>query len=207
MESPTARSPRPMVAPPFVIVVESVTLIVRVQPSSVLREREEPSMAVIVMSRKPTPIPRKPPRRPASGPPLRPARSPGLSFGFVALGSALAAGAGALGEAEGSAPTADVGSLDGAGDAPIAAATPTRTSRADPVITPTRVAVERPRPGLTRSWKAIPGSGAVTGPTSFDVGADAGIRGVSGAVGTGCVGLLSFDSVILDLRGTGLERG
>src|SRR4051812_36827689 len=206
MESPTARSPRRMIAPPFVMVVESVTAIVRVQPSSVLSDRDEPSMAVMVMSRKPTPTPGNPPRKPNIGPPFWPARPGALPFGFAAFGSALAAGAGAPADADGSAPAADVGSLEGPGDAPIAAATPTRTRRADPVITPTRVAVERPVPERTRSWKATPGSGSVIAPTSCDVGAGAGFTGVRGAgTGTGWVSLLSFDSVILDLRGTGLS--
>jgi hypothetical protein len=44
-----------MVAPPLVIFVSEVTVIVRVQPSSVLSERLDPLTAVTVMS--PWPIP------------------------------------------------------------------------------------------------------------------------------------------------------
>ena len=65
--SPTARSPRAIVAPPLVMVVESVTVIVRVQPSSVLSEMVEPSMAVMVMSWNPMPMPGNPPRKPIPG--------------------------------------------------------------------------------------------------------------------------------------------
>ena len=56
-----------IVAPPLVIVVVSVTSIVRVQPSSVASESDEPSMAVIVMSWKPMPGPPRIPNPP--GPP------------------------------------------------------------------------------------------------------------------------------------------
>ena len=48
--SPTLRSPTAMVWPPLVIVVELPTVIVRVQPSSVLSDRFEPSIVAIVMS-------------------------------------------------------------------------------------------------------------------------------------------------------------
>src|SRR5439155_26441081 len=56
--SPTFRSPTAIVWPPFVIVVPDVTVIVRVQPSTVLSETFEPSIAVIVIWPKP---PRNPP--------------------------------------------------------------------------------------------------------------------------------------------------
>jgi hypothetical protein len=45
----------------------------------------------------------------------------------------------------------------------------------------------------------------VIGPTSCGVDPDAGVRGVSGEVGTRWVGLVSFDSVILGLRGMDLS--
>ncbi len=156
-------------------------------------------MAVIVMSRNPTPIP-GPPRIP--NPPMPPMWPGCVPFWVLVPGSVLAAGAGADAPADGSAPTADVGSVDGDGEAPIAAATPTRTSRADPVMTPTRVAVDRPAPVVTRSRKAAP-SGSVTGPATGTTGV-----GVSGA--TGSVGLMSFDPVIWTserIARMGLESG
>ena len=82
ISSPTARSPTVIVAPPLVIVVVESTVIVRVQPSSVLSERDDPSIAVIVMSRNPPGAERAVPpgsarqgeRRPATGTPR--ARAP-----------------------------------------------------------------------------------------------------------------------------------
>src|SRR5438132_1678652 len=47
--SPTLRSPAAAAAPPFMIVVDGVTVIVRVHPSSVLSAIRDPSIAVIVM--------------------------------------------------------------------------------------------------------------------------------------------------------------
>src|SRR5262245_62896505 len=109
-----------MVLPAFVIVVEPVTEMVRVQPSAVLSDTLEPSMAVIVMSPKPIPPPPRPPPRNGamnapSGPRpfgprpmLRSLLSP--FFGaLLASGAVLAFGAPAgsrLDAADGSAPVA-----------------------------------------------------------------------------------------------------
>jgi hypothetical protein len=53
--SPTLRSPTFAVSPLRLIVVSGVTLIVRVQPSSVFSSIVEPSIFVIVIPRWPTP--------------------------------------------------------------------------------------------------------------------------------------------------------
>ncbi len=62
--SPTLRSDTWIVCPPLVSWTESVIVIVRVQPSSVLRLMSLPLIDVIVMSRKPKP---GRPKRPKSG--------------------------------------------------------------------------------------------------------------------------------------------
>ena len=133
--SPTARSPTAMVAPPLVIVVVLVTVMVRVQPSSVL-EREvgavdrgdrdvaeaEPAEAAEAHGRC---------RRSRAGPPWA-RSSPGAALVSGAVDEPGAA------EAAGSAP------VDGDGDAPIAATAPTTKRNAAPATIPTRA--ERVRP-------------------------------------------------------------
>ena len=75
--SPTLRSPTLAGAPPRVIVVLSVTLTVRVQPSAVLSATLEPLTAVIVIGPK-----TEPPPRPANGPPPKPKRNPPIEGSF-----------------------------------------------------------------------------------------------------------------------------
>ena len=82
MWSPTARSESDIAWPALVILVSAVTVIVRVQPSSVLSERLEPLMAVIVIDPNP-PNPRM----------ALPVLSLCVEGAFVALGATGAAGA------------------------------------------------------------------------------------------------------------------
>src|SRR5258705_7310629 len=134
-----------MVAPPLVIVVVLVTVMVRVQPSSVLSERSDPLIALIVMSRNPNRP--KPPKAPRPNPP-KPWRSPS---GLVVSGAALEPGAvvesGAV-VAAGAAP------VDGDGDAPIAATAPTTNRNAAPATIPARAARVLPIGVWTFSWNS-----------------------------------------------------
>ena len=79
--------------PPLVMVVSSVTVMVRVHPSSVLSDSFEPSMAVIVMPPKPRPKP--PPNAP------KPFRSPLFESGFAGSTRWTPAGSVACGAAAG----------------------------------------------------------------------------------------------------------
>src|SRR4029078_11576191 len=87
--SPTARSDTAIVAPPLVIVVVLVTEMVRVQSSPVFRDRWDPLIAVIVMSRAPNRP--KPPRPKPPGPPKPPKPCRSLS-GLLVPGAALEPG-------------------------------------------------------------------------------------------------------------------
>src|SRR5436190_10795142 len=97
-----------MVSPPLVMVVPDVTATVRVHPSAVLRDTSEPLIAVMVISRRPTPRPRPSPRPPRPNGPRNPSRGPG------ALGPFGAAGAAVFGSPLG-AGFAWCGAVDGAG--------------------------------------------------------------------------------------------
>ena len=125
-----------IVAAALVIVVVLVAVIVRVQPSAVASDRSEPLIEVILMSLNPTP-PKSPPRIPKPWPPSL--SGPGHAWG----------GSGTRGR---SAPGA--AGVVGAGVAPMAAATPTTTSSAEPATMPIRTARDW-LPGR-RSWGGLP---------------------------------------------------
>jgi hypothetical protein len=134
-----------MVAPPLVIVVVLVTVMVRVQPSSVLRERSDPLIAVMVISRKPNRP--KPPKSPRPKPP-KPWRS---GSSLVVSGSALEPGAVV---ASGAVVAAGAAPVDGDGDAPIAATAPTTNRNAAAPTIPARMARVRPIGVWTFSWNS-----------------------------------------------------
>src|SRR6516165_841534 len=181
MWSPTARSPTPIVLPALVIVVELVTVMVRVQPSGVLSDRSDPLMAVIVMS--PKPIPPAPPRpgpprpkgarNPRTAGPRKPNGPPGprcapLLPPLPLPGAPLEFGA-----------AVEFGFAAVLGSAPVAAVGPTAMTATTPMITraataariPNREAETRPVPPLrTGSWNSISGSGigaSVNGPAGM----------------------------------------
>ena len=149
--SPTARSLSAIVSPPFVICVDEVTSIVRVQPSTVFNATLVPSIAVISTPPRPSPMPSAgPPKANGSVPPLslnlktpRSGRADPSAWGF-----ALAPGA-----AEAPAPDA------GVGDAPIATAALTMTARHAPAT-----AATLRRSGWAKRCEKVGSGSAMRGP-------------------------------------------
>src|SRR5512147_910603 len=107
--SPTFRSLSAMVWPPLVIVVELPTVIVRVQPSSVLSDRLEPLIAVIEISPKRPNLKPGPPRMSSPAPRI-PILGPMPSNGAAGLAGVVVPESGLA-----------AGADDGEGEAPIAA--------------------------------------------------------------------------------------